>query len=73
MMADDALVEPAPGAPPLSMHNTWRPVRDNSNAIDAPITPAPMMITSTDFCDGKELTIESQEWLVATMLYRQHC
>ena len=46
MIADDALVEPAPAAPPLSMTTTFRPAFDNSSAIDAPITPPPIMTTS---------------------------
>jgi hypothetical protein len=48
MIADDALVEPAPGAPPLSMTTTLRPFLDNSSAIEAPITPPPMMTTSVE-------------------------
>ena len=46
MIAEDALVEPAPGAPPLSMTTTLRPALDSSSAIDAPITPPPMMTMS---------------------------
>ena len=39
MIDDDALVEPAPGARPLSTQITDRPLRANSSATAEPITP----------------------------------
>ena len=46
MIDDDALVEPAPGAGPLSTTTTERPLRASSNATAEPITPAPITIAS---------------------------
>src|SRR3954471_7434034 len=45
-MADDAAVDPAPGAGPLSTTTTLRPDRASSSATLAPITPAPMTTAS---------------------------
>src|SRR5262245_52365423 len=46
MIADDALVDPAPGDGPLSTHTTDRPLRLSSRATADPITPAPMTTAS---------------------------
>ena len=42
MIDAEELVEPAPGAGPLSTLITERPLRASSKATEAPITPAPM-------------------------------
>ena len=47
MIDDDALVEPAPGAGPLSTTTTERPPRASSRATAEPITPAPITMAST--------------------------
>mgnify|MGYP003338941646 CR=1 FL=1 len=44
MIDTDELVEPAPGAGPMSTTTTLRPDRANSRATELPITPAPITI-----------------------------
>jgi prolyl-tRNA editing enzyme YbaK/EbsC (Cys-tRNA(Pro) deacylase) len=46
MSADEALVDPAPAAGPLSTQMTDRPPRASSSATDAPMMPAPMTTAS---------------------------
>src|SRR5829696_6288014 len=46
MIDDDALVDPAPGAGPLSTHTTCRPLRASSSVTAAPMTPAPITTAS---------------------------
>ena len=64
MIADDADVEPAPAAEPLSTITTDRPALASSSATAPPITPAPMTTTS-DF-------IYLREFLAAMLQCRQH-
>ena len=46
MIAEDADVEPAPAAEPLSTMTTERPALASSKATAPPITPAPITTTS---------------------------
>src|SRR4051812_5958663 len=46
MIEEEALVEPAPGAGPLSTHSTRRPPRASSRATAAPMMPAPTTTAS---------------------------
>lgn len=48
MIADEALVEPAPGPGPLSTHTTERPLRASSSVTAEPMTPAPITTASAD-------------------------
>ena len=64
-MADDADVEPAPAAEPLSTITTERPALASSNATAPPMTPAPITTTS--------VFISLREFLAAMLQCRQHC
>ncbi|CAB4658874.1 unannotated protein [freshwater metagenome] len=65
MIADEADVEPAPAAEPLSTITTDRPALASSRATAPPITPAPITTTS--------VFILLREFLAAMPLCRQHC
>src|SRR6266508_1978544 len=54
MIADDELVDPAPGPGPLSTQITERPLRPSSNATADPMTPAP--ITTASACERSLIT-----------------